>query len=73
MTKTRTRLAAGVGVAATTAIAAAMLGAAPAHAEGTVLGADASNAIPGEYIVVLNDGLSTASQTACCPPTRATS
>ncbi|MFD0557771.1 subtilisin family serine protease [Stackebrandtia endophytica] len=63
MTKTRTRLAAAVGVAATAAIAAATLGAAPAHAEGTVLGADAPNAIAGEYIVVLNDGLSTAGAT----------
>ncbi|GAA4914955.1 peptidase inhibitor I9 [Stackebrandtia albiflava] len=59
MTK-RTRLAAAVGVAATAAIAAVTLGAAPAHAEGTVLGADAPNAIDGEYIVKLKDVVTTA-------------
>ena len=55
MTTARTRLAAAVGVAATTAMAAAALGASPAHAEGIVFGADAPNAIDGQYIVSLND------------------
>lgn len=59
MKSTRTRLAAAVGVAATAAMTAAVLGASPAQAGEVVLGADASNAIDGEYIVAMKDSMST--------------
>jgi subtilisin family serine protease len=46
-----------LGFAAAAAIATAIGSAAPAAAEGTVLGAGAANAVPGSYIVVLKDGI----------------
>ena len=55
MSKSRTRMAAAVGVAATAAVTAAVLGASPAHAEADVLGANSDNAIDGSYIVMLSD------------------
>jgi subtilisin family serine protease len=61
MITTRTRVAAAVAVAATAAMTAAVLGASPAHADGIVLGADAPNAISGEYIVAMHDGTSSRS------------
>ncbi|CAM3276612.1 Serine protease [Stackebrandtia soli] len=59
MTVKRTRWSAAIGVAATAAIAAATLGSTPAHADGTILGADNPDAIDGKYIVALDDSVST--------------
>ncbi|GAA4914969.1 peptidase inhibitor I9 [Stackebrandtia albiflava] len=53
-----------LGAAGSVAIASAILAAAPAHAEGTVIGAENPDAIAGEYIVVLNDGVSASAKTA---------
>ncbi|HEU5474252.1 MAG TPA: S8 family peptidase [Actinophytocola sp.] len=54
------RRVATLGTAA--AAAAAVAVAAPAVAEGTVLGADSANAIPGSYLVVFKDGAGVAAQ-----------
>ncbi|MEV0648504.1 S8 family peptidase [Phytomonospora sp. NPDC050363] len=51
----RHRLAAGLGLAAVAAMAATMLGTAPAHAEGTILGINEPDVIPGHYLVKLRD------------------
>ncbi|MGH8791449.1 MAG: S8 family peptidase [Stackebrandtia sp.] len=61
MSPIRRRLAAAVGVAATAAVAAAVLGASPAQAEGEILGQNDPNAVEGEYIVVMEDGVSASS------------
>ena len=62
MTENRTfrrRLATGIGVSAVAAMGLALLAASPAQAEGDVLGANATGAITGEYLVKLDSGLST--------------
>ncbi|MEV0648505.1 S8 family peptidase [Phytomonospora sp. NPDC050363] len=57
----RRRLTAGLGLAAVAAMAAAVLGAGPAQAEGTVLGMNSPDIVSGHYLVKLRDGLSASS------------
>ena len=64
MKNSKTGRIAALGVAGSVAIATAVLGATPAQAEGTVLGVDNPDAINGEYIVVLNDGVNASASTA---------
>ncbi|GIG70461.1 S8 family peptidase [Phytomonospora endophytica] len=49
------RLTAGLGVAVTAIVAAALMGAAPAQAEGVVIGAQNPGVIEGHYLVKLAD------------------
>jgi subtilisin family serine protease len=56
--KQRTIAAAALGVAAFTAVAFTATAAEARPAQGRIVGEDAAGAIPGEYIVVLEDGTS---------------
>ncbi|MFD0557774.1 subtilisin family serine protease [Stackebrandtia endophytica] len=64
MKNSKTGRIAALGVAGSVAIATAVLAATPAQAEGTVLGVGNPDAISGEYIVVLNDGVNASASSA---------
>src|SRR6187551_934781 len=59
-----TRRLAGLGMAATAAIALAITAAAPASAEGQILGADRADAVKDSYIVTLKESASPRAESA---------
>ena len=64
LSRTALRRFAGLGLTAAATLAASVSLAAPASAaQGTILGADRADVVPGSYIVVLKNGLSAAAST----------